>query len=215
MSYVSKDNYIYCKGKAVLTQAISLMQLHRDNDSKTNARAKNCKTFNIHYKRKNPDRYIFLVRCQESYSDSSGHLVSLLFSKENGIYPLEADAKIKCSCPAWVYWGSEYQATAQGYWLDEQEFRYPFIRDPRQEHKICKHVARVRLDLRNKTFNTLNRKRTLIRAAELLPLCSIEDCSEAIRGFFNRNNIPDSDSFIKGLDENTFESELLRIGMIQ
>lgn len=197
-------------------EAISLMELHKANDTKSNTRAMNCKTYNINYTRKNPDRYIFLVKCKESYSDTSGHLVSLLFSKDNnGIYPLEADAKIKCSCPAWKYWGSEYQATTQGYWLDTQEFRYPYIRDPRQEHKICKHVARVRLDLRNKTFNMLDRKKTIIRAAEMLPVCRIEDCAEAIRGFFKRNDLPDVNSFIKGLDENTFESELLRIGMVQ
>ena len=199
----------------MITEAISLRELHKANDDKTNKRALNCKTFAINYIKRNPDRYIFLVKCKESYSSMSGHIVSLLFSKDNGIYPLEADAKIKCSCPAWKFWGSDYQSTTQGYWLDTREFRYPIIRDPRQEHKICKHVARVRLDLRNKTFNTLDRKKHLIQAAELLPVARIEDCSEAIKGFFARNELPDVDIFINGLDENTFESELLRIGMIQ
>ena len=65
----------------MIREAISLMELHKLNDPKANTRAMNCKTYNINYTRKNPDRYIFLVKCKESYSDVNGHLVSLLFSR--------------------------------------------------------------------------------------------------------------------------------------
>lgn len=192
------------------------MDLHRSNDSKSNKRANNCRSARVRYKKKNPDRYIFLVRCFETYSNIKGHLVSIVFQKdENNIYPLKADAKISCSCPAWIYWGSAYQSTTQDYWLDDKEFRYPIVRDPRLEHKICKHVARVRLDLRNLTFNMLDKSKRIIQAAELLDEVPIEMCKDAILEFCNRNNITDSLKFFGSLNEDNFEEQLLKIGMIQ
>ena len=198
------------------TYAFSLQELYNINSPKANNRAQNCKTYRIMYKKRNPNRYIYLVKCKESYSSASGHLVSVRFKKsEDNKYPLTSEVRVKCSCPAWLYWGSDYNSTNEGYWLDTKQDIYPVVRDPVLENKICKHVARVRLDLRNMTFNKLDKKKKLlVQSSELLPVVSIDECRSAIVSFFESHKKDGGLAFFNSLTVDNFEDKLLEAGII-
>jgi len=58
------------------------------------------------------------------------------FTKEGNIY-------ISCSCPFWVYQGSEYWAKKKGYLQGKAQgvASEPSIRDPEGEHMLCKHAV--------------------------------------------------------------------------
>ena len=53
--------------------------------------------------------------------------------------------KIKCTCPAWTYQGSEYHADKEDYLLGDAQgtLSEPSTRDPKGEKKVCKHVYGV------------------------------------------------------------------------
>mgnify|MGYP001271153002 CR=1 FL=1 len=53
--------------------------------------------------------------------------------------------KIRCTCPAWTYQGSEYHANKEDYLLGEAQgtLSQPTTRDPNGEKKVCKHVYGV------------------------------------------------------------------------
>ncbi len=56
-----------------------------------------------------------------------------------------ADLKVSCSCPAWVWWGSEWHAKGKKY-LDQRlqgSGSTPDIRDPDRIRPVCKHVYAV------------------------------------------------------------------------
>jgi len=85
------------------SKAVSLLELFKDTPIKTKVRAENCNTYDIQYISKNDQRAIFLVKCDESYSYSGGHLVSILFedyipSKHDTLKPLTSEVKLKCEC---------------------------------------------------------------------------------------------------------------------
>lgn len=129
----------------------TLKELYDSNHELTNLRANKCKTMRIGHVH---GVYLFLVRCREFYSNPKGHFVSIAFdgydsSKVKGRQPSEytqpnlVGMRVKCSCEAFHYWGSDYWSTQLGYGLDTDENRFPVIRDPNMERFVCKHVARV------------------------------------------------------------------------
>lgn len=52
------------------------------------------------------------------------------------------DLKVSCTCPFWIYQGSEYWAKKLGYLLGKPQgtATKPKVRDPDGEHKLCKHL---------------------------------------------------------------------------
>lgn len=59
-------------------------------------------------------------------------------------YPdlLNAELKLHCTCPAYLYWGSQYTLTQLDTSL-EPENRFPGIRDENLERIACKHLLAV------------------------------------------------------------------------
>jgi hypothetical protein len=54
----------------------------------------------------------------------------------------QMDITVHCNCPAYLYWGSQYNLTQ----LDTAivpEHRSPVIRDPSNENMVCKHLYAV------------------------------------------------------------------------
>lgn len=151
--------------------AYSLTELHQQNDKKPNKRADNCIVRQI--KHTIDKTVIFHIGCHESWSSSMGHIVSVKFLVDLKKYqtekPLNVDVKVKCTCPAFSFWGSDFVATQLGYGLDTDENREPLIRDPQNKNLICKHIAKTRLQLRNYTF------KKLLNNKNAVPLTAMSD----------------------------------------
>lgn len=137
----------------------------------THERAYRCKTLRIKYEPKT-NRYVFLSRGSEPWSDSKGHLVSVLFDydvdttkkHEFNKRPYQVGMRVFCSCPAFLYWGSKYISTDEDYHLPEHdEDRPPDIRDPGRINWLCKHVV----SLRYKTLYTIRMKQLQDRYAKI------------------------------------------------
>jgi len=174
-------------------EAVSLMELHKTNHTKTRKRSTNCKVHKIKYiNDSNPNRYLFYVVCSESWSNKDGWITSILFedakneSKYDKVKPLTSDVRVKCSCPAFQYWGSAYNSTKDGYDLNVNEKREPNIRDPKRERTICKHIGASRLILRNRTFKKMRRQ---FSSADIIdmPEVSWKDTIPNIESFLSAN----------------------------
>lgn len=50
------------------------------------------------------------------------------------------DLKVRCSCPAFLYWGFEYITTELEIHRGEDQKIYPHIRNPKLEGVVCKHL---------------------------------------------------------------------------
>ena len=148
------------------TDAVTMMDLYSGNHSGTNQKSNNCKIFKIKFDTRSTikNRFIFYVKCFESYSKSGGWITSLSYQnidhymQRNQKKPLNTDVKVKCSCPAFLYWGSAYNATDEEYNWNFTENRKPDIRDPFRQRKICKHLSHVRTKLRNTTFKQMRKQ---------------------------------------------------------
>lgn len=146
--------------------AVTIMELYSDNHNGTNQKANNCKIFKIKFDTRTTikNRFIFYVKCFESYSKSNGWITSIVYQnidhdkQRNQKKPLNTDVKVKCTCPAFLYWGSAYNATDKEYNWNFSEIRKPDIRDPFRQRKICKHLSHVRTKLRNKTFRQMRKQ---------------------------------------------------------
>jgi len=55
----------------------------------------------------------------------------------------DTEVEVKCSCPAFLYWGPAYILTRRSAKYTEPETRPPRIRNPRQYGAVCKHLAGV------------------------------------------------------------------------
>lgn len=54
------------------------------------------------------------------------------------------DVLIYCSCPSWLYWGAQYNATIGEYGAERPEMRRPRVRpDIKLNFVLCKHVQQV------------------------------------------------------------------------
>ena len=146
--------------------AVTMMELYSGNHKGTNQKANNCKIFKIKFDTRSSikNRFIFYVKCFESYSKSGGWITSISYQnidhdkQRNQKKPLNTDVKVKCTCPAFLYWGSASNATEGEYNWNFTENRKPDIRDPFRQRKICKHLSHVRTKLRNKTFRQMRKQ---------------------------------------------------------
>lgn len=139
--------------------AYTFADLYKHVDAKPKVRAK--KTRIIAIKRwKGQKRFAYLAKSFESYSSPEGHFVSFLYpqyashtqlkaSKGN---PLTTRVKVHCTCQAWAFWGSKYLATRDVYNAGSPEKRAADIRDPDGKNFICKHVARLIMTLKGRSF---------------------------------------------------------------
>lgn len=138
--------------------AISLYELIKDNHSGTNLKSLNTEVKEVRYKKTNPNLFTFLVRSFENYSSPTGHLVNIkLLSNKRGTI-LKQDVRVSCTCPAFTYWGSKYNATIGEYNYRTSTKIAPDKRDPNRLRKVCKHIASLRLYLKNRTKHSLNKK---------------------------------------------------------
>lgn len=130
--------------------------------------------------RKNLRRFSFVVRCLESYSNPKGHIASVIFPEvtfglldQQWHVPVKEEVLVKCSCPAFLYYGSAFYASQFGYHIDGQvENRPPVIRDPESNRYLCKHLIRVYKYLEKISFDKLMKRFKL--ASENLKMASIE-----------------------------------------
>jgi len=203
----------------LLSKAVSLSILFRETPMPQRKRSNKCITYDVEYIIENPNRIIFLVKCSESYSKSTGHLVSLVYDdyipKIRDIKkPLNTDVRVFCECEAFLYWGSKYISTMEGYNFDEPEFRAPMIRDPELKNKLCKHIVRVAKDLRGQTFKKLKHKYA-VNDGYMFDTVSVEETYPAIRVYLTKHKPEiDQDEFLLGINEYNFEQKLLEIGAI-
>lgn len=122
-------------------------RLTRDNNKKTNQRAKLATVKTIKYKKKVPNIFTYLVKGNMQNSSKSGYIVNVLIDREHirkNAQLTKQPVRVSCTCPAYLYWGSKYNATKGGYNLGKGEKRKPKKRDPDGHNKICKHIVAVR-----------------------------------------------------------------------
>jgi len=217
-----------------LINALSLRELYEANNPKFNERAKNCKTFRIKYK-SSGDRYLFFVKCRESYSDPRGHIVSIKFDfdrdetvqRQKNIRPYELDVKVRCGCESFAYWGQAFNITQLGANLDFIENRPPDVRDPNRDNFICKHIARVR----QKTLKTLRMKQLeqkykksasfitdedlIIEVLENSPEIEIDKTFIAVKSFLSKSfSKQEVNVLISNITPDNYEESLLNFGVI-
>ena len=53
------------------------------------------------------------------------------------------DIRVKCTCPAFLYWGFKYITTKRGTIYGEPEKRRPKVRNPKEYGIVCKHIQLV------------------------------------------------------------------------
>lgn len=56
---------------------------------------------------------------------------------------INGDVFLHCSCPAWIWWGSQFNLEQRNTELYPEGVPYPTIRDPQLSNIICKHMACV------------------------------------------------------------------------
>lgn len=140
-----------------MVKAVSLYDLILDNHKGTNEKSTRTELLEIKWNKKNPLLFCFLAKSTESYSSPHGHIVVVKFSKEKQ-QMLVKDCKVVCTCPAFLYWGSKYNATQGEYNYRSKTNIPPDVRDPNRERKVCKHIVAVRPYLKNLTGKMVHKK---------------------------------------------------------
>lgn len=202
------------------TDAVSIKDLLNTNDVRFNGRSHNCKIYLVDYE-SSSNRYLFLVKCFEKSSHDTGHIVSLNFDKKKK--PFFDDVHCHCTCPAFIYWGVAYNSTQNGYNLEAPETRPPNVRDPQRKVKLCKHLAKVAVSLKNTSYRLLDKRAKLIDEPNKIksafqadyPTVPIEETFEAIRCYLEvfKKDV-DIRRFLLNLNAQNFESQLLAIEAI-
>lgn len=174
-------------------------ELYRLTSKKPKDKAENGNILGIK-SRKNLRRFSFVVRCLESYSNPKGHIASVIFPEvvfkladQQWYIPVQEEILLKCSCPAFLYYGSAFYASQFGYHIDGNvENRPPVIRDPESNRYLCKHLIRVYKYLEKTSFESLLKRFHL--ASKQLKMATIEqDILPAIADYLTRINIPDEE----------------------
>lgn len=175
--------------------------------------------------RANWKRFSFIVRSRETYSDSLGHVASVMYPYLDiedmiraRVYPMREDVSVFCTCPAFLYWGSRYWATTDDYLISGQdpEYRFPWIRDPEHNHPICKHLYRVVSYISHESFPRLikrfsPKKRSNLKEASINK--HIKPILERVlkNRNFSSNEISD---ILSNVDDNNVESILEKYCLI-
>lgn len=115
--------------------------------SRTSHARKNYKTCKVQKKKFNKAKGITVYNVKDSKEDSNpkGHLVGVWLDPESDKANVDKPFKCKCTCPAWVYWGSDYHAKENDFYLKglvgpRGNGSAPDIRDPARKNLLCKHV---------------------------------------------------------------------------
>lgn len=96
-------------------------------------------------------RFQFLARSPEVYSLRTGHIASIVFPNierdlnkiDNQQKPMTEEVRLHCTCPAFLYWGSDWLSGQNRYNLEPATRIPPNIRDPQRKHYLCKHLIKV------------------------------------------------------------------------
>jgi len=56
---------------------------------------------------------------------------------------LKGDIKVKCDCPAFLYWGYKFILSQSDSLIGQKELRAPVVRNPALEGAVCVHVYDV------------------------------------------------------------------------
>ena len=79
-----------------------------------------------------------MVEFQVEGTKGSLYKVVFYFRDKNDIFD---DVKVYCSCPYMKYWGPSWNGKIEGFRLWQMAKDVPpNERDPKREHKICKHI---------------------------------------------------------------------------
>jgi hypothetical protein len=141
--------------------AMTVDQLIQQTSEFSRRKAPNCRA-NLFRTEAKFGRWTFRVRCSESYSSPAGHLTRIQLDPEfEGESVAESDIFVSCSCPAWKYWGADYNSKTKGYLEGPQrsDGSPPDIRDPGRRNMICKHVASAGKMFRGFIFPLVYRER--------------------------------------------------------
>lgn len=150
-------------------------------------------------------RFSFLVRSTETYSSPGGHIASVVYPKVLELKdvkptdnPMNRNIRLHCSCPAFLFWGTEWLSGQNKYNLEPATHIPANIRDPQRNHWLCKHLVRVCNWLLYKSFKDIFNKFRysslyVSKNSEDIPLLAPRDCI---------------DSYIQALkDSNTYTRE--------
>lgn len=141
--------------KRVLINEAYLGRLKAQTERKTKKRAEKVKIKLVKQDRKRR-RWVWRAR-----SDRTTYKVTIKSLEKKGQKMLmKSDVAISCTCPAFLFWGSEYWALKGGYLdLYRPGYRYPRskgippkIRDPLGKHKLCKHLLAVYEEYKDAKF---------------------------------------------------------------
>lgn len=121
--------------------AWTLKELVKSTSALSRRYAPNCEA-RFKKVRGNINRYDFHVKCAESWSDPSGHVVKIKFVPVDSRNTKAANAPIlaACSCDFWKYYGADYNSIKGDY--NERQMgngAAPTVRG--KNHMICKHLA--------------------------------------------------------------------------
>lgn len=142
-----------------MINAISLYELINTNHDLTNLRSVNTTLLEVKWYKRDPLLFAFLAQGNEPYSSPTGHIAVVKFFKNDPRRQmLMKDCRVACTCPAFLYWGSKYNATQGKYNYKTSIDIAPNIRDPKRERKICKHIACIRQHFRGYTEKGIHRK---------------------------------------------------------
>ena len=164
----------------------------------THERARRSKVLGVK-PRKNFQRFSFVVKGGELWSSSKGWITTILYPKlteedskrNSGITPMDSEALVFCTCPAFLYWGSKYWSTQDDYNIKvHKEDRPPYVRDPNKLRYVCKHVIRASRYLKKKSFHSLNEQ----FYKKTSSLASLEyDIKPAMSEFMRMKGYPDDE----------------------
>jgi len=91
------------------------------------------------------NRYDFIVKCGEKWSDTSGHIVKVKFVPvDKRINKAQkTPLLVSCSCNFWRFYGCQYNSTQQNYNESDKNLAAPKDKPKGngKDHLICKHVA--------------------------------------------------------------------------
>jgi len=79
-----------------------------------------------------------MVTFKVTGSTGKTYKVVFYFKDKNDIW---GEIKVYCSCPYTKWWGPNWNSKIEGYrlWTMGKDLP-PDIRDPKREHKVCKHI---------------------------------------------------------------------------
>lgn len=209
-------------------QAVSLKELTKTNHKKFKKRGLNCIMHAIDFEKKSDElRFLFLVQGLENYSKSTGHIVSIVFKRDTAAgklksRPINDDVLVHCQCPSFVYWGAAFNSTEGGYNLDQDEDRAPEIRDPNREVKICKHIERTIISIRNLSYRFLEKRSGMTTASltaaveDEYGFIPIKETYPAIISYLERSKPKlDARKVISSITDENYEQTLLSLGAIK